>query len=106
MPIGGGMALCAVVAEAPLMRVLMTGGTARRKAEPCVIQIFGAEQRARRRGDMLRRVASAALYSCVLAIKRVAGLCVIEILRVPVDESEVFAVVIRVAFYAGSALRA
>lgn len=54
---------------------------------------------------MLRIMAGPAANADVLAVERVSGLRVIESLwrRVPVQQVEVFSVVIGVAFYAGSA---
>ena len=90
------VALLAISAQPPLMRVLVTGGTGLREAEKTVRQILRLNQGAGRRFDMFGGVAPGAGHSSVFAFEDVAGELVIEGPGVPFNESEVFAVVFRV----------
>lgn len=104
-PVDGRMAERTAVAEAALVLVFMASGAIGRKPEPSVVQVLGRQQRTGRRCNMLRIVAGAAVDAKVLAVERIAGLCVVEALgrRIPVQQCEVFPVVIGVAFDAGCA---
>lgn len=102
LPVGGRVTPRAFRAKAPLVFVLMAGNAARREPHPRTIQIFVRQQRTRRCGNVLRRVARAASDSRVFAVQKKACCGVIKTLRsrIPVNHLKIRPVVIRMAFHA------
>ena len=105
LPIGVGMALETVRAQAALMLVLVTGGAVRGDSKEGFGQILDLDGRALRRSHVFRGVALVASQASVFALESVSGLFVVEGTKVPLDEGEVFPVVFGVAaraFLAGA----
>jgi len=103
LPVDGRVALCAVASKAALVLVFVACNATGRKAQPCVIQILGPQLRSRGWKDVLGCMAGTARNTGVFPIERVTGLRVIKAPRgrVPMEQVEVFPVVIGVAFDAG-----
>lgn len=101
------MALGAGHAEASLVLVFMAGKAVGGKSHERVVQVLATEKCALRSRDVLRGVAGAAGDRGVLPVQHIAGLAVVKALGsgVPMQHVEIFAVVVRVAFDAGSAGR-
>lgn len=102
LPIDEIVALETVLAELSAMRVLMARLTILRESQERSVQVLYLNQRTSGRAYMLRRMALIARHTRVLALQRIAGLVVIECLlrRNPVDEGEVFAVMLRMTLRA------
>lgn len=105
LPVRGRMALDAVCAEAALVLVLVARDAVGRKTEPGMTEILARQKAAPRLNYMRRLMAGATTHAHVLPIQRIAGLRVVESLgrRIPVQQGEVLAVVVRVTLYAGRA---
>jgi len=73
-PTKRGVTTRAVGSQSALVLVLVAVHAARRQAEPGAIQIFGSQQCARLRGNVLCCVARATANADVFAIKVIAGL--------------------------------
>ena len=96
-PVGRIMALGAVVAQSSLVRVLVTTDTRLREAEERAVQIFDLDAGALGSGNLLRRMALLAGESRVLAFQLESGEGMVEGFRVPLNQGEIFAVVVGVA---------
>lgn len=107
LPVRGRMALSAVGSKAPLVLVLVTRDATRRKTKPGLAEIFARQKRAPRFNYVRGLMAGTAAHARVFAVQYVACLRMIESLRrrVPVQQCEILAVVVRVALYAGRAGR-
>lgn len=107
LPVHGRVTLRAAGPEAALMLVGVACHAAGRQPHPGMIQILGRQQRTRRRGDMLRVVTGAAGDPDVFTVQHISRLRVIKPFgrRIPVQQGKILAIVIRVAFNAGHALR-
>lgn len=91
------MALSAIRTEPPLVLILVTGNAGCGKPQKSFVQVFRFDGCAFRRGYFVGIVALVARQSAVLPFQHVTGLLVVESLGVPLDEREVFPVVIGVA---------
>jgi hypothetical protein len=90
LPVCCRMAACAVGSESPLVLVLVAGDAVWHQAEPCNVQLFTREQRARWRGNMLCGVAGTTAHTYMFAVEGEASCCVVKPFRggVPVDHLE------------------
>ena len=87
------------------MLILVASDATGRQAEVSPVQIFDLDGRAFLRRDVRRVVALVARQAGVLAFEQISGVFVIEGLDVPLDQREVFSVVLGVAagaFLAGA----
>lgn len=96
-PITVVVTLQAVWSQPPLVLVLMAIATAWRNSQKCSAQIFHFDDHTFTRGHALRRVTPGTVQPRVFTLEPVAGLRVIESLKVPLDQGEVFSVVLGVA---------
>lgn len=99
------MALRAIGTEPPGVRILVAGGAGFGNSEERAVEVLDLDQGALAGGDVLGSVAFPAFEPGVLSVQQVAGLLMVEILRVPLDDGEIQAVVIGVAlgaFLAGT----
>lgn len=74
----------------------MASAAGGRQSEIGSAQVFDLDGRAFLRADLRRSVAAIATEPGVLALKDVSGLFVIEGFDVPLDQREIFAIVLRV----------
>jgi len=105
LPVREIVALKAILAEAALVLILVAADATRRQTEVSAAWIFDLDGRTFLRGDARWVVALAALQARVLAFEQVSGFLVIERLGIPLDQREVFPVMLRVAsgtFLAGA----
>ncbi len=97
LPVLKVVALGAIWTESPLVLVLVTGDAIRRKSEKSFVQIFDFDRGTLRSGNFVCRVAAIAGQPGMLALKNVSRPLVIKSFDVPLDQWEIFAVVIGVA---------
>ena len=97
LPVFEVVARLASLAQTPVVRVLVAGGTGGRQAEISTAEVFDLNGRAFCGWNSCRRVATIATQPRMLAFENVSRLFVIEGLDVPLDEREVFAVVLGMA---------
>jgi len=105
LPVIEIVAVCAVRAQASAVRVFVTGGTGFGNPDERPVEVLHLDEGAHAGGNVLGSVALFAFQPRVLSFKHVAGLFMVEILRVPFDYGEVETVVIGVAlgaFLAGT----
>ena len=89
--------LQAVGTKLPLVLVLMTRGAARRNSQKRLTEIFDLDGGALALANMFRTVTLRTGQPCVLAFESVSGFPVIEGFDVPLNQDEVFAVMLGVA---------
>jgi hypothetical protein len=77
-PIHEIVALEAILAELPLVRIVVAGNAILRQSKERAVQILRFNLRPLRFADVRGRVALAAIYLSVFALQRIAGLSVIE----------------------------
>lgn len=101
-PVREIVALQARLAQLSFVGVRVACHALLRKTQEGVVQVFHFDQRAHGGADSRRRVALAAFDLRVLAFERVARLLVVEFLqrRDPVNQREILAVVLGMAFRA------
>ena len=97
LPVAGVVTLQAIGPEPAIVLVLMTGGATRRDSKKCPGQILDPDVRAFVPGYMFWRVTLVTAQPDMLSFESPAGLPVIETLRVPFCQREVFAVVLGMA---------
>ena len=97
LPVCAIVTLRAVRRPPSVVLVLVTANAVRGNAQETPVEIANLDQRPHCRGDVLRRMTAVARDPCVLAFQRVSGLPVIEGLRIPLDQGEVFSIVFGVA---------
>ena len=97
LPVDEVVALLAGSSKPAFVCIFMARGTSRHKAEIGAAQISGLDGRSLLRRDVRRIMALAAFQPCMLPFQRVPGVFVIEGFRIPLDEREVFAIVLGVA---------
>jgi len=92
------MAACTILAELPMVLILVAAYALARKTEISVIQVFDDNPRPRWSGNELHFVALLAGYTTVLSRKREASLAVIHglALGLPVNQGKIDSVVIGV----------
>ena len=104
-PVVEVVALGAIGAEPPGVRILVAGGTGIRNAKEGTVEVLDLDQDALAGGDVVGSVAFPAFEPGVLSFQQVARLLMVELLRVPLDDGEIRAVVVGVAlgaFLAGT----
>ncbi len=105
LPVCEVVTLLAVRTQTSLMLILMAGRACGRQAKIGAAEILDSDGCALLCGNVRRIMALGAFQSCVLAFEQVAGVLMIESLDVPLDQREIFSVVLGVtpsAFLAGS----
>lgn len=96
-PVDKVVALLAIGAEPPLMRILVTGRARLRNAEKCPADVFDFDERSLRPGNVFRTVAFVAGESGVLAFERITSLLVVERVGIPLYDRKIFTVVVGMA---------
>lgn len=91
------MTLQAILAEPSFMEILVAGGTGLRDPEECLAQVLGFDVGALGRRNLLGQVALVAGQSRMLAFEHIAGFLMIELVRIPLDEGKIRAIVVGVA---------
>lgn len=99
-PVVEVVALRAIGAEPPGVRILVAGGAGFGNPEEGAVEVLDLDQGALAAGNVVGSVALPAFESGVLSFQEVARLLVVEISRVPLDDGEIQAVVIGVTFSA------
>lgn len=101
-PVHEIVALDAILAELPLVRIIVTGHAIRRQPEVRLPQILHLDRGLHGSLNVRGRVTLIALDHGVLSLQTVACLAMIECLqrRLPVNEREILAVVLGMAFRA------
>ncbi len=102
-PIVIGMALKAILAQAPIVLVLVAGHAIRGNAQKRFIEVSDFDRGARGRRYVLGAMAAIASHSRVFALEDVSGLLVVEGPEVPLDQGKIFAVMLGVATHASLA---
>jgi len=102
-PVGEIVALVAIRAQPPLVRVLVAGGARLGDAEEGFVQILYFEERAIGGGYVLGAVTLVAVQACVLCLERIPRLLVVERIRIPLNDGKIFSVVVGVAAHASLA---
>ena len=97
LPVVLVVTLQAVGTKLPLVLVLMTRGAARRNSQKRLTEIFDLDGGALALANMFRTVTLRTGQPCVLAFESVSGFPVIEGSDVPLNQDEVFAVMLGVA---------
>jgi hypothetical protein len=97
LPVGIVMALQAIRTQSSLVLVLMASSAGSGNSEERLTQIFDFNLRALRRRNAIRCMTPITSQSCVLALKSVSRLLVIETLGIPLDQREILSVVLRMA---------
>ena len=100
-PVRVVVALQAIGPKAPLVLVFVAGRARLRDPQERPRQILDLDHSARRRRNVLRRMALVAGHVLMFSFQNVARQLVVKRLRVPLDEREIFAVVLRVALGTG-----
>ena len=83
--------------ELSFVLILMAGGATRRNSQECFAEILDFDGGALTLADMLGSVALTARQSCVLAFERISSFSVIESPGIPLNQDEVFTVMLGVA---------
>lgn len=96
-PVGVVVALQAVLPEPAFMMILVAGGARLRESQESPAQVFDLDAGTVGLRDMLCSVAAVTSERRVLSFQNVTSQFVIEGLGVPLDEREVFAIVIGMA---------
>ena len=91
------VALQAVLSESAFMLILVASHTCGRNSQKGLVQIFELDTFTFRSRHVFRGVATIADQARVFALKRVTGLLVVKGLDVPLDQREIYAIVLRVA---------
>jgi hypothetical protein len=96
-PVVEVVALRAIGAEPPGVRILVAGGAGFGKPEEGAVEVLDLDECALVSGNVVGSVAFPAFEPSVLAFQQVAGLLMVEFLRIPLDDREIETVVIGVA---------
>ena len=105
LPVVEVVALRAIGAEPPGVRILVAGGAGFGNPEEGAVEVRDLEQGALAGGNVVGSVAFPAFEPGVFSLQEVARLLMVELLRVPLDDGEIQAVMIGVAlgaFLAGT----
>jgi len=97
LPIAVAMALRAILAEASLVLILVTSHATGRQPQKSPVQILDLDLRTRGRRNSRGSVAALASQPRMFAFQRVTSLPVLEGLHIPLDEREIFPVMLGVA---------
>ena len=97
LPAFGIVTLQTIGSQPTLVLVFVAGGAARRNPQECPIKIFEFDTLTFARRNVRGIVAAVTADARVFSLKRITGLAVIECLDIPLDEIEVFAIVLGVA---------
>jgi len=94
------VALQAILSETSFVKVFVAGHACLRNPQEGLAQILLLYVRALGGGDFIGQVALIAGQAGMFAFQQVSGFFVIELVRIPLDQRKIFAVVIRVAAHA------
>lgn len=94
------VALQAILSETSIVKIFVTGHACLRNPQEGLAQILLLYVRALGGGDFIGQVALIAGQAGMFAFQQVSGFFVIELVRIPLDQRKIFAVVIRVAAHA------
>ena len=97
LPVHEIMALQAIRAQTTFVLIFMAGGASRRHTKIGSVQVFDFDGPAFLGRDVGRIVAFVAGQASVLAFEEISRVLVIESFDIPLDQREIFSVVLRVA---------
>ena len=96
LPIVEIVAALAGLAEAAIVLILMTAHASGRGAKKSLVQVFNFDQCASRGSNVFRRMTAIAGQPAMFAFKRVSSLAMVEGIAVPLNDREVFPVMLGV----------
>ena len=100
LPIDEVVALQAILTKTAFVEVLVASHASLRDPEERLAQVLHLDLGALGGRDFVGGVALVACQTGVLAFKQIPGLLVVELILIPLDESEIYSVVIGVAAHA------
>jgi len=99
-PVGEVVALQAILPKPSLMGIFMAGGARLGNAQKSLIQVLYLDKGTLGCRDMLGAMTSIAGQARVFRFKRVSGLFVVKGILIPLDDREIFSVMVGVAAHA------
>jgi len=97
------VALLAIRAQPPFVRILMTGGAGLGGAQKRSAQILDLDKRLVGGRNVLRAMTLVAGQAGVFSLQRIASLLVIKRIGIPLDDGKIFSIVVGVAAHAALA---